>query len=439
MKVSLCGLGKLGLCLAACIADSGIDVIGIDIEKKIVASVNSGIAPWYEPGLQKLLDKVADHGLIATTQHKLAIEETDLTIILVATPSMPDGSFSNRFIESVLETLGAILADSTKLNHTFVISSTVMPGSIEKFVGIIERSSKRKLNEGFTICYDPDFVALGNVIEGFRRPDMLVIGESKSGAGDLLINLHMGFWNAAPENYPLIARMSIVDSELAKVCLNAYVTMKISFANFLGMMCERIPTANAHAIANAIGADKRISPHYFRPGLSFGGTCFPRDVKAFTTVAETYGMDTALIDAVSQINISRQSLLSDIVMMHVESRRIGILGTAFTANTPVITESPAIHLIEDLLRYDCDVFVYDRFALDVTRQLLGSAVNYCGSVNDCIENVDMVVLMHRDRSLVEELKQTLKEKKDLIIIDCWDICNFDIPNIRIVKLGQYQE
>src|SRR5664279_787785 len=159
-RLSLVGLGKLGLCLAACFAKRGFKTLGVDIEERVVDHVNRGLAPWYEPGLAELL---AEHGgktLRATRDHKQAIEQTDATWVLVATPSNPDGSFSNRFVESALRSLAEALRDSHKDHHLFVISSTVMPGSINSsFIPILEKVSGRKLNEGFSVGYSPDFVA----------------------------------------------------------------------------------------------------------------------------------------------------------------------------------------------------------------------------------------------------------------------------------------
>jgi UDPglucose 6-dehydrogenase len=237
-RLSVVGLGKLGLCLAACFAEKGFETLGVDIEEQVVQKVNQGVAPWFEPGLDELLARHGGKMLRATVHHREAIEQTDITFVLVATPSNPDGTFSNRFVEAALRSLGDALRESKKDHHLFVISSTVMPGSTESdFIPLLEKHSGRRLNEGFSVCYDPDFVALGNVIKGFLCPDLVIIGESSPDAGARVEAIHRQIC----ENEPVISRMSIINAELAKVCLNVYVTLKISFANSVANLCERIP------------------------------------------------------------------------------------------------------------------------------------------------------------------------------------------------------
>ncbi len=419
-SISVVGLGKLGLCLACCLAEKGFKVIGVDIEESVVKKVNQGIAPWFEPKLDELLARHGGKTLIATTNHKEAIEKTDVTFILVATPSNPDGSFSNRFIESALVSLGNELKNSKKEHHLFIISSTVMPESTEKvFIPLLERVTGRKLNDGFSVCYDPDFVALGNVIRGFLNPDLVVIGESSADAGKIVEEIHKQMC----ENNPPIFRMSLINAELAKVCLNSYITVKISFANSISNLCERIPGADVDVITKAIGVDKRISPYYFQGGLSFGGTCFPRDTKAYLTLAQKYNVQAEIIQAVEKVNKFQDENLLRIVLSELKehsNKTVGILGLSFVPNTPVITESPAIKLIQELLKYDIEVIAYDPLAIDNTRVIFGSAVEYMSSIKDCLEKAGVIVLMHRDIKLKEAIESYIFHSPT-VIIDCWRI------------------
>jgi UDPglucose 6-dehydrogenase len=437
-KASVVGLGKLGLCLTSCLADRGFDTIGVDIEKHVVDLVNQGKAPWFEQGLDDLLARNAGKHLHATIDHTLAIEETDVTFVLVATPSNPDGSFSNRFVESALRSLSEAFGRSRKPYHSFVISSTVMPGSTEEsFIPIIEAFSGRKLHADFSVCYDPDFVALGTAVKGFLEPDLVVIGQSDSDAGARLEDLHRRLCKSKPA----ISRMSIISAELAKVCLNAYITTKISFANSIANLCERIPGADVDCITNAIGADRRISPYYFRGGLSFGGTCFPRDTHAYTSIAKKYGVQAELISATKSVNQYQDEHLAEVVIREldrIKTRTVGVLGLAFTAHTPVITESPAIKLIRVLLKRDVRVLVSDPLAIENARAQLGSTVEYLDSPGRCLEDCSLAVVMLRD----EEIKQTVERfqpRGEMTVIDPWrmiDRAKID-TRIRYVGLGRF--
>ncbi len=438
-RISVVGLGKLGLCLAACFAERGFETIGVDIEQGVVDAVNEGRAPWYEPRLDELLALHGGQRLRATVHHKEAIEQTDVTVLLVATPSNSDGSFSNRFLQAALRSLAEALNESGKEHHQFVISSTVMPESTNSvFIPLIEKHSERKLNHGFSVCYDPDFVALGNVINGFLRPDLVVIGESNPNAGDRLEAIHRQLC----ENQPSISRMSIVSAEIAKVCLNAYITVKISFANSVANLCEKISGADVDAITNAIGADKRISPYYFQGGLAFGGTCFPRDTRAYISLAEKHQIHPALIHAVNRINKFQDEHLADVVLKELQtlnSKTVGILGLAFTGNTPVATESPSVKLMTKLLEYDVRIVAYDRLAIDSARSIFGSAVEYVNSVETCLHKADLAIFTLRDPQLKYEAEAFVPHKP-LTIIDGWRFINplqLD-QHIRYVPLGRYQ-
>jgi UDPglucose 6-dehydrogenase len=436
-KLSVVGLGKLGLCLASCFAEKGFETIGVDVEDEVVHSVNQGKAPWFEPKLDVLLAKHGGKNLRATTHHREAIEQTDITFVLVATPSNPDGSFSNRFVEAALQSLGEALRESKKEHHLFVISSTVMPGSTESaFIPILEQYSGLKLNEGFSVCFDPDFVALGNVVNGFLRPDLVIIGESTGEAGAKVEAIHRQMC----ENQPTISCMSIISAEIAKVCLNAYITTKISFVNSVANLCEQIPGADVDAITKAIGADRRISPYYFQGGLSFGGTCFPRDTRAYVTLAAKHGVQAELIHAVDRVNKYQDQHLAEVVIREVEaskSKTVGILGLAFTINTSVITESPAIKLIKALLERDIHVIAYDPLAIDNARIIFGSAIEYVHSVEGCLDLSDLVVVTLR----AAELKQAIEDytpSRSLTLVDCWRMVDPDqlTTHVKYVPLGR---
>jgi UDPglucose 6-dehydrogenase len=436
-RVSVVGLGKLGLCLAGCLAERGFETLGVDIEERVVKLVNQGRAPWFEPSLDDLLARNAGGRLRATSEHAEAIENSDVTIVLVATPSNPDGSFSNRLIEAALIPLAEAFGRSEKPYHSFVISSTVMPGSTEEFfIPMIEKYSGRKLHRHFSVCYDPDFVALGNAIKGFLEPDLVVIGQTDPDAGVRMEALH----HRMCKNEPAISRMSIVSAELAKVCLNAYITVKISFANSIANICERIPGADVDGITKAIGTDRRISPYYFQGGLSFGGTCFPRDTHAYATLAQKHDVQSELVDAAKRVNRLQDEHFAEIVLRElslVENKAVGVLGLAFTTRTPVITESPAIKLIQELLRHDVRVVVSDPLAIDNTRSQFGSAIEYLESPERCLEQCGVAVVTLREKALAQAV-ESFHPKAPLTVIDAWRMIGPAklASGIRYVGLGR---
>ena len=431
-RISLVGLGKLGLCLAAIYADKGIDVLGVDINKNVVDKVNAGESPIIETGLAELIKKNGGKSLKATLDIDRAITETDATIILTATPSLPDGGFSNCQIEAALTSLAKKLATSDKPYQLFVISSTVVPGSIENsFIPLIEKLSGRKLNEGFGICYDPDFVALGNVVKDFQNPDMVIIGESDHKAGETLEILH----SKILENSAPVCRMSLASGEIAKVCLNAFITTKISFANLIGNICSKFPGANPDNITDALGHDKRISPYYFKAGLSYGGTCFPRDTWALSYVLKSKSLKTTMMDACEEINKSRDAGLLDAALIAANdagAKRVGILGLAFKPGTPVIVESPGIKLVQGLIDKGLKVVAYDPLALPSAREVLGDKIDYAASARECLDSSDVCVLTLPSKNMAQDIYD-YESSRSVAIIDAWRILNKSLlpTNIEI--------
>lgn len=436
-KVSVVGLGKLGLGLALCFASSKIETLGVDVNEEVVDAINDGKTPIIEADYQELIDELGEK-FRATTSHAEAIEKTDITFILVATPSIGDGRFSNRYVKSALKSLSEAFGKSKKPYHLFVISSTVVPGSTEKtFIPLIEQYSGRKFMKDFDVCFDPDFVALGAVVADFRNPDLVIIGESRTVAGDKVEALHQKMCH----NKPKIARMSLISAEVAKVSLNAYITMKISFANMVANLCERIPGADVDAITNAIGVDKRISPYYLRGGLAFGGTCFPRDTKAFMTISRQYDLDPILIQSVEKVNNEQNRHLAALVKSFLTNdNKISVLGVAFKDKTPVIEQSPAIHLIQELVIEDVDVTIYDPLAMESARTVFDDEISYSHSIEDCLKSAPVCVLTLMSKEYKTALESFAPESS-FTVIDCWRQLDEEKlhKNIRVVALGRFNE
>ena len=293
MKISVVGLGKLGSPIVAVLAAKGFDVIGIDTNPALVDKINNHIAPVEEPRLQELLTEHKAR-ISATLDWSKAIRETDMTSIIVPTPSGPDGAFRNDYVLSVMDEIGRVLATKQGY-HLVAVHSTTMPGSIGGPIRErLERASGRKVGPDLGLCYNPEFIALGDVVQGLLHPDFVLIGESDKKAGDILAGLYRTV--VGPDAN--IARMNFVNAELTKISVNTYVTMKISFANMLGEICDRLEGADVQVVADAIGRDTRIGRKYLKPAIGYGGPCFPRDTIAFGRVAHLVGgkADLALVD-----------------------------------------------------------------------------------------------------------------------------------------------
>ncbi|MDB5311013.1 MAG: UDP-glucose 6-dehydrogenase [Gemmataceae bacterium] len=414
--LSVVGLGKLGQCFAAVFAAKGFTVVGVDRDDRAVASLRRGVASVHEPGLQALIDTAAGR-LSATHDVAAAVEGSDTTFIIVPTPSNADGTFSNTYVEAVLTALAGRLRASAKPYHLFVLNSTVMPGSAEGvFIPLLERVSGRRVNEGFGFCYAPAFIALGDVVKGLTRPDVVVIGQSDERAGALAESVYRRMC----ANEPPVVRTSPVNIEIMKLSLNCYVTLKISFANTLAHLCERTPGADVDVITRALGADRRIGSHYLRAGLSFGGPCFPRDGKAIVAYGRALGVGVDLFEALDVVNSYQHRHLEDVVVAHLPPggpARVAVLGLAYKPNTPVIDESPGVDLVRRLLARGIAVVAYDPLALDTTRAVFGDRIEYAASAKECVSRAPVCVVATTE----DEFKEVGAGDfaGPAVVIDCW--------------------
>lgn len=435
MRLSVIGVGKLGACTAACFAAKGFEVTGVDVNKHFVEAINNGKAPVYEPGLQELID-TAKGRLKATQDYEQAVRDSEISFLIVPTPSRRDGNFSDRYLKDALSHLAAAFKKLDKEYHTFVITSTVSPGTTEEsLIPLIEAVSGKKLNRDFGVAYNPEFIALGSVVRDFLNPDVVLIGESDRSTGDKLELIY----KQVCENKPLVARMSIVSAEITKISLNSYITMKISFANTLANICQKIPGADIDDITKALGGDRRISPYCLKGGLSYGGPCFPRDNRAFAAFAQKYGVDARLARTTDEVNKFQIEHLVDLVMNNIpDNKVVSVLGLTYKPNTPVIEESPAVSLIEELLKQGVEVIAYDPLALDNVRARLGDNILYASSVKDCFNHSSVCVITTQSAEF-KAIDESYITHNHTVIIDCWRMLD---PaglgaKVKYVALGKY--
>ncbi len=388
MNISVVGLGKLGSVLAGVMANCGHEVVGVDINAGYVDAINAGRAPVREPGLDEMIARNAAH-LSATTDLQDAISRTDVTFVVVPTPSGPDATFSLQYILNAADSIGHALARKSSY-HLVVISSTVMPGSTGgEILARLEQVSGRECGPDFGLCYNPEFIALGSVIRDMSKPDMILIGQSDERAGELLENIYR---TVCPNNPP-VARMNFVNAELTKISVNTYVTTKISYANMLAEICEKVPGADAEVVSSAIGLDTRIGRKYLKGAFGYGGPCFPRDNKAFARFAELHDVDATLARATDQVNQRQVNRLAGRVLdVAAEGDRVAILGLSYKPDTEVIEESQGVMLAQVLARSGVQVVVYDPAAMDNARRVLNGMVEFAPSMEACVLGACAVVI-----------------------------------------------
>lgn len=393
-NISVVGLGKLGLCAAACFTSKGFKVIGVDVDAEKINKINKGVSPIEETGLQEIIKK-ARGSLKATADYKYALSNSDVTFIVVATPSLADGSFSNEYLEKALYKIGESLKNK-KGYHLVVVTSTVMPQTVETVVRfILEKTSGKACGRDFGVAYNPEFIALGSVLHDFLNPDFILIGEMNKKDGDILENIY----KKTCENNPRFARMSPLNAEITKIALNCYITTKITFANSLAPLCEKVKGADAAVITQALGLDSRIGSKYIKPGLGYGGPCFPRDNVAFSAFArrlETKAKLAEMVDEVNREQIQRVvGRINDILSKVRKNKgriRIAILGLSYKPNTPIVEDSQALSIAQVLTAEGYNVRVYDPQALENTRGVLGNTVRYSKNATDCLSGADLAVI-----------------------------------------------
>jgi UDPglucose 6-dehydrogenase len=436
--ISVFGLGKLGCTMLACFAHKGWNVIGMDINEDFVEKINNGVSPIYEPGVNELISSHMNN-IEATTDPEYAINNSQISFIIVPTPSLKDGSFSTKYVEAVAAEIGSILRLKKKY-HIIVITSTVLPGDMKNVINLLEKTSNKKCSEQFGACYNPDFIALGSIVRNFLNPDMILIGESDERAGSVLENIHRNL----VENKPTVHRMNFHNAELAKIALNSYCTLKITFANILAEICEKMPGGDVDKVTNAIGDDIRVGRNYLKGGLSYGGPCFPRDNRAFAFSAAKFGVSHLLAGKTDEINNYQRNIripekIID-VMREKKSDEVAVLGLTYKNDTTLVEESASISIIKALSARGKIITVYDPAGLEESKAEFDGLENikYAESIMECIDGKSVCFVATpwiEFKHLTAE--DFLRAMKKPTIFDAWNIYTFtEIDGIDYRQIGK---
>jgi UDPglucose 6-dehydrogenase len=418
LRISVIGLGKLGAPMAAAMAAKGLTVIGVDADPAKVEAIRQGRPPVFEPDLAERI-REAGSRLTSTSDLAQAIASTDITFIVVATPSEPSGGFSLRYVLPVCEEIGAVLARKRQ-SHVVAITSTVMPGMTGGPIReALERASGKRAGHDFGLCYGPEFIALGSVIRDFLNPDFLLIGESDPDAGARLEELY----HRVCENRPVVARMNFVNAEIAKLSVNTYVTTKISFANMLARICERLPGADVDVVTRALGLDSRIGGKYLKGAVSYGGPCFPRDNLALAALATALGAPADLAQATHRFNRAQISALADRVIECLSAgQTAGILGLTYKPETDVVEEAAGLLLAQELAARGVALVAYDPQGARHAASILGPGVRMANSAEECIAEAAVVVVATPWPEFARiPAERWERSGAPRVVLDCWRV------------------
>lgn len=419
MKIAIVGLGKLGAPMAAVLASAGHQVTGYDLDEGTVTAIRNGKASVDETGLQSTID-ASEGRLTATTNLSEALKDASLSIVIVPTPSREDGGFDATYAVEAVTQIGECLRGSNT-DHVISLASTVLPGTTcGEIRQALEKSCGQSLSSSdcnIGLCYNPAFIALGSVIHNLRNPDLVLIGGEDRHTAEVVENA----WRAVWENEPTVAHLATIDAELAKISVNSFVTMKISFANTIAELCENMPGADAAAVLSAIGHDSRIGRKYLMPGLGFGGPCFPRDNYAFSRFAQDVGQTAPLANATDKVNKRQvERILKRIKASLPQGKSIAVLGLSYKPGTSVILESQAVDLAEDLAAAGYETRVWDPAALDNARQTLTAEVIFSQSLEAATDNVNAVIVATPWPEIVHFVNALSgQEAAPELIVDLW--------------------
>lgn len=390
MNIAIVGTGYVGLVSGACFAEMGIDVTCIDTDKGKIDALQEGVVPIYEPGLEEIVRKNSKAGrLHFTTRLETVLDRTEVIFSAVGTPSDEDGSADLSHVIEVARTVGK------NMNRylVFVTKSTVPVGTSKKIKAVIEEElCKRELNVEFDVASNPEFLKEGAAIEDFMKPERVVIGVESIRAKSIMTKLYKPFTLIGDR----LIFTDIASAEMIKYAANSMLATRISFMNDIANLCELVG-ADVDQVRKGIGSDSRIGAKFLYPGCGYGGSCFPKDVKALIKTAEENGYSMQVLKAVEVVNERQKTVLFDKLNAYYEGKLNGkvvsLLGLAFKPETDDMREAPSLVLISRLLQSGCEVKVYDPVAMEECHRRIGNEVTYCNDMYQAVEKSDAMLLV----------------------------------------------
>ena len=385
MKITVIGTGYVGLVAGACFADMGNDVICIDNNKEKIKQLENGIIPIYEPGLDELVkSNVLDNRLKFSTDIDFAVKNSQVCFIAVGTPQGEDGSADLQYVMAVAESI----AKSMNEYKVIVDKSTVPVGTAEKVTEII----KKNTNYDFDVVSNPEFLKQGNAVDDFLYPDRVVIGSNSERATQIMQELYSPFFRTGNR----IVVMDVKSAEMTKYAANSFLATKISFMNEIANLCEKVG-ANAEMVRVGMSTDSRIGNKFLFPGLGYGGSCFPKDVKALIKTGNEYGVNMSIIKCADDANKQQRKLFIDKITEkfgnNLSDKTFAVWGLAFKPKTNDMREAPAITIINALLEMGAKIKACDPKAVESAKFIFGDKIEYYTKSYDTLEDVDAMLLL----------------------------------------------
>ncbi|MDP4149418.1 MAG: UDP-glucose/GDP-mannose dehydrogenase family protein [Bacteroidota bacterium] len=428
MKIAVVGTGYVGLVTGTCFAETGNDVICVDIDAGKVQKLSNGQITIYEPGLEKLfLRNLKEERLKFTTNLEEGIREAVIIFLALPTPPGEDGSADLKYVLGVAGQLGSII----KEYKVIIDKSTVPVGTAER----VRAAVARNYSGEFDVVSNPEFLREGVAVEDFMKPDRVVIGTSSDRARKVMGDLYGPF---VRQGNPIIY-MDERSAELTKYAANSFLATKITFMNEVALLCERLG-ADVDMVRRGIGSDERIGKRFLFPGIGYGGSCFPKDVQALVKSSHEVNYDFRILNAVMDVNEKQKLHLLPKIKAYfsnqLKGRRFALWGLAFKPNTDDIREAPALYIIEALLKEGAALSVFDPEAMNNVRQLLGDQVNYAGNQYEALEGADaLIIATEWNEFRTPNFLKIVTTLKSKVIFDGRNL--FDIAAIR--ELGFYYE
>jgi UDPglucose 6-dehydrogenase len=428
MKITVVGTGYVGLVTGTCLAETGNHVCCVDIDQRKVEKLRSGVMPIYEPGLEKLFERnLKEERLSFTTSLEEGVEHAEVIFLALPTPPGEDGSADLKYVLGVAEEMGKILTDY----KVIIDKSTVPVGTAEK----VHAAIAKNYDGEFDVVSNPEFLREGVAVDDFMKPDRIVIGTTSERAQKLLTELYGPY---VRQGNPIIF-MDERSAELTKYAANAFLAVKISFMNEIAQICERLG-ADVDMVRRGIGADERIGKRFLFPGIGYGGSCFPKDVKALVYSSKEAGYKFRILDAVTEVNEAQKVHMVNKIRRYYGGDLVGkhfaVWGLAFKPNTDDIREAPALEIIRELLDAGATVTAFDPEAMNNVRSVLGDKITFAETQYDCLQDAEaLIIATEWNEFRTPDFDKILASMKDAVIFDGRNV--FDVEQME--KKGFHYE
>jgi len=429
MKVAVIGTGYVGLVTGTCFSAVGVDVTCVDIDQKKIENLNKGILPIYEPGLEEMvLNNSEKKRLHFSTSLKESIQGAEVVFIAVGTPPDEDGSADLKYVLGVAASIGEHMTNPLVV----VTKSTVPVGTSVKVKKAVQDAlDKRSSKLDFYVASNPEFLKEGAAIEDFMKPDRIVVGTDRVEAEEIMRKLYKPF---LMNGHPIIF-MDIPSAEMTKYAANAMLATKISFMNDVANLCE-IMGADVNMVRKGIGSDGRIGPKFIYPGVGYGGSCFPKDVKALIKTAKENKYTMRILNAVEEVNDAQKEVLFNKVRTHfnndLKGKTFALWGLSFKPKTDDMREAPSLVIIEKLLKAGASIVAYDPVAMHEAKRILGDTISYCTDMYDTLNRADaLLVVTEWPEFRVPDFDEVNKRLNKKVLFDGRNI--FDAADMK--KLG----